>query len=443
MDRPPEPPEPPALSPAAERFAEFVAQVEDGEAVDFAAFCAATPDLAPELQRLHARWLALFGGQGFAQLPVTADNLASAEIRTGSDDANARARLLRDLNAADFGRSRYEVGEEGRARRHGGDPASARPQPATAVGDEGAARRSRQRQHRGHGAGDRCAGSGALPRRSADHRPARPSRHPAGARARHRRQRTRVLHDAADPRPDVDRDLRLGPPTGGAMVAAACDRGAAARLRNCRLCPFAWRDPPRPEARQRDGRPLRRDLRDGLGAGTGARCFDDTTGRRSGARQRHLDLARRTRRRGARRTVAHARWPRRRYTGLHGASTGARRPRSDRPNRRRLLARCDVVRTAGTAGPVRAAGSESVGAHRAGSRHGRATDATACDRPLVATRAGHHLREGDGPGTQRTLRDRNRAGRGPSRVDRGTRGAGPCQRHLGPSCASGSPATVR
>jgi serine/threonine protein kinase/WD40 repeat protein len=112
MDRAPEPPEPPALSPAAERFAEFVAQVEDGETVDFAAFCAATPDLAPELQRLHARWLALFGGRGFAQLPVTAENLASAEIATGSDDANARARLLRDLTTVGPGRPRYEVGEE-------------------------------------------------------------------------------------------------------------------------------------------------------------------------------------------------------------------------------------------------------------------------------------------------------------------------------------------
>jgi len=46
------------LSPAGEAFAEYLAQVEDGDAPDFEAFCAAHGPLADELRGLHARWLA-------------------------------------------------------------------------------------------------------------------------------------------------------------------------------------------------------------------------------------------------------------------------------------------------------------------------------------------------------------------------------------------------
>ncbi len=53
--------EPDRLSPAGEAFAEFLALVEEGEDVDFDAFCAEREALAPKLRRLHARWASLTG----------------------------------------------------------------------------------------------------------------------------------------------------------------------------------------------------------------------------------------------------------------------------------------------------------------------------------------------------------------------------------------------
>jgi tRNA A-37 threonylcarbamoyl transferase component Bud32/WD40 repeat protein len=51
-------PEPPPDA-AEEAFAQFLERVEAGAPVDFAAFCAEHAALAPELQRLHRRWLAM------------------------------------------------------------------------------------------------------------------------------------------------------------------------------------------------------------------------------------------------------------------------------------------------------------------------------------------------------------------------------------------------
>ena len=109
------------------------------------------------------------------------------------------------------------------------------------------------------------------------------------------------------------------------------------------LRPRPRRDPPRPEAVQRDGRQLRRGAGDGLGAGQGpaprrrGRRREGRPGRAPGDGHRHgAERLGRPRPVPARLGDGHA--------GLHGAGAGPRRDRPGRRAGRRLRAGLDPLR---------------------------------------------------------------------------------------------------
>ena len=145
-----------------------------------------------------------------------------------------------------------------RPGRHGGDPQGSRRRPGQRAGDQGAARvapgQSRGRAPVRRGGADRrpvAASRGRAGLRAGDFpRPAALFRHEAGQGADSGRLAPRTDQPGAGPAA-VPVDLRAGLPDDG-------------------LCPRAGRDPPRPEAVERDGGILRRGPGDGLGTGQGA-----------------------------------------------------------------------------------------------------------------------------------------------------------------------------
>jgi WD40 repeat protein len=98
-----------ALSPAAEAFAQFLARVEAGESVDFEAYCGARGDLAPALQRLHARWREMADAMERLGAPGDAGRGDATAWATTGTPASA---LLEALEARGGAADRYEVREE-------------------------------------------------------------------------------------------------------------------------------------------------------------------------------------------------------------------------------------------------------------------------------------------------------------------------------------------
>ena len=200
-----------------------------------------------------------------------------------------------------------------------------------------------------------------------------------------------------------------------------------------RLCARPRRDPPRPQALQRDGGELRRGAGDGLGAGQGAAAWR-RGGRREGRQARSpgdRDRHRPQRLRGFRPL------PRRfgdGHAGVHGAGAGARRDRSRRRAGRRLRAGLDPLRNpqrrAGLPGPLLLGDPAQGGAggpgrrcrppgllrrrrradrHRPGLPGARAGGSPAARRRRG--RAGHRLsRRRAGPPPRRRARSRRRVG---------------------------------
>jgi len=62
MTSPPD--NPSGRSPTKRLFDEHLARLERGEETDFEALCAAQPEEADELRRLHARWSAFHDAAG-------------------------------------------------------------------------------------------------------------------------------------------------------------------------------------------------------------------------------------------------------------------------------------------------------------------------------------------------------------------------------------------
>lgn len=101
-----------SLDPATAAFAEFLARVEDGESVSFAAYAAEHPHLAAKMAALHERWQAL--GGAFDDVQDAAGKQpesGSSGIQLEADDAS-RTQLLRDLNREDPQRPRYAIAGE-------------------------------------------------------------------------------------------------------------------------------------------------------------------------------------------------------------------------------------------------------------------------------------------------------------------------------------------
>ena len=241
----------------------------------------------------------------------------------------ARARRPRQAGRPGTGVRALPGRRRGRARRDGSRAARLGRGPASLPGHEGDARSERSRP----------ALDNPLPRGGPGHGPARPPRDRAGARAGAGRGGQAVLHHEARAGQDPGRGLRRPLPAARRGV----DPGARARpppprLRGHVLRPRQGRDPPRPQARQRDGRQLRRGLRDGLGAGEGAR---PGRGRRAAAAE--PGGARSARRGGRGLGISHPRRRRGRYPGLHVPRAGGRSHRGHGPAIGRVRARGDAL----------------------------------------------------------------------------------------------------
>ena len=191
-----------------------------------------------------------------------------------------QSRVRRDALARRTGRPLPALRRD-RPRRHGRRPPGTRPRPGPRPGRQGLARKPRRQ------AGDAAPVRGG----SADRRPVAASRHRAGVRVGRLRRPPALFHhearERAHPRGAPERKddgspafilLSRAPPLPVHFRGRMPDRG---------LLAFPGRDPPRPEARQRHGRQLRRGAGDGLGPGEGPegsepRRWDPDPARRRG-----------------------------------------------------------------------------------------------------------------------------------------------------------------
>ena len=190
------------------------------------------------------------------------------------------------------------------------------------------------------------------------------------------------------------------------MDGRARPRGDAEGLRGDELRPLEGRDPPRPQAGQRDGRSLRRGLRHGLGArarpgwgrdqGHPHRSEPGVDGPALGAAGAGAGAARLTARDDGGRRGGHA--------GLHGPRAGGRAPGVDGAALRRLFGGRDAVPPPVGDDALRPARlrDQQLRDLGPGSKGPAQAPGRARSRPRAG--AGRHLREGDGPRARGALR---------------------------------------
>ena len=88
------------LSPAVEVFSQFLARIDDGEVVDFEAFCAEHVELQDDLRRMHEKW----SGMASAFSELSWSSRSAVEFPEGSREAE----LLSKLSSGDRQGKRYE-----------------------------------------------------------------------------------------------------------------------------------------------------------------------------------------------------------------------------------------------------------------------------------------------------------------------------------------------